>query len=376
MFRFNNPDALLVLLLVVATAFALRAVEEDRFRWYALCGVAVGFAFLTKQLQAVLVVPGFALALLIAGQGGWWRRVRGLLVAGVALLVSAGWWVVLGGAVAQVIPPVHRRLHQQQLPATDLRLQRLRPHHRQRELGPRPKWGWRSAGRVQRWARHQSDVRRGGRRADRLAAPGRARVAGGGSVAHPPSPSNRYAASVDHRVGNLASVHRTHLQLHERRLPRVLHRRVGSCDRRAPRHRRLHALASTRALGRPWRARQSSRPDRPGGRSPCSTAPPRGSPGSVRRSPSWGPPPRSGSRSSPWPRRADGPSHKHAPEGSPRSDWSPCSSGLSPGRWRRSPPRTRGRSLRPGPAVVGASLGPGGLGGTGWTPGGWSGPRA
>ncbi len=43
-------------------------------------GVLIGFAFLTKQLQALLVVPGFAVAYLVVAPGGWWRRVRHVLL--------------------------------------------------------------------------------------------------------------------------------------------------------------------------------------------------------------------------------------------------------------------------------------------------------
>jgi 4-amino-4-deoxy-L-arabinose transferase-like glycosyltransferase len=95
MFRFDNPDALLTLLTTASAYTVLRAIENDRTRWYVLTGVLVGIGFLTKQLQVGLVVPGFAVALLIAGQSGLWRRIRGLLVAGVAMLVSAGWWVAI-----------------------------------------------------------------------------------------------------------------------------------------------------------------------------------------------------------------------------------------------------------------------------------------
>jgi len=104
MFRFNNPDALLTLLMVLGAYAALRAIEEDRFRWYVLTGVAVGLGFLTKQLQVFLVVPGFALALLVAGSGSFLRRIRGLLIAGVAVLVSAGWWV----AIVELLPASSR----------------------------------------------------------------------------------------------------------------------------------------------------------------------------------------------------------------------------------------------------------------------------
>jgi 4-amino-4-deoxy-L-arabinose transferase-like glycosyltransferase len=100
MFRFNNPDALLVLLMTLAAYTALRAVEEDRYRWYILTGVLVGFGFLTKQLQVMLIVPGFALVLLIAGNSTVWHRIRGLLAAGVAMLLAAGWWV----AIVELVP--------------------------------------------------------------------------------------------------------------------------------------------------------------------------------------------------------------------------------------------------------------------------------
>lgn len=95
MFRYNNPDALLVLLLVVAAYCTVRAIENGSYRWMALTGVAVGFAFLTKMLQAFLPVPAFALAFLVAAPTSLWRRLGALVVAGVAVIVSAGWYVAL-----------------------------------------------------------------------------------------------------------------------------------------------------------------------------------------------------------------------------------------------------------------------------------------
>ncbi|MET8090634.1 glycosyltransferase family 39 protein [Micromonospora sp. NPDC005220] len=95
MFRFNNPDALLVLLLVAGAYATVRALETASTRWIVLVGVLVGFGFLTKMLQAFLVVPVFAGVYLLAAPTGLWRRVRQLLLAGLAVLVSAGWWVAL-----------------------------------------------------------------------------------------------------------------------------------------------------------------------------------------------------------------------------------------------------------------------------------------
>lgn len=95
MFRFNNPDALLVLLLVVAGYCMVRAIETASNRWMMLTGCVIGFAFLTKLLQAFLVVPGLALAFLVAAPVGMWKRIGKLLIAGIAMVVSAGWYLVL-----------------------------------------------------------------------------------------------------------------------------------------------------------------------------------------------------------------------------------------------------------------------------------------
>ncbi|HYJ75101.1 MAG TPA: glycosyltransferase family 39 protein [Kineosporiaceae bacterium] len=95
MFRFDNPDALLVLLLVGAAYALTRALEKGSTRWLVLVGVLVGFAFLSKMMQAFLVVPGFALVYLVAAPTSLRRRVLQLLGAGVAMLVAAGWWVAI-----------------------------------------------------------------------------------------------------------------------------------------------------------------------------------------------------------------------------------------------------------------------------------------
>jgi 4-amino-4-deoxy-L-arabinose transferase-like glycosyltransferase len=100
MFRFNNPDALLVLLLVAGAYATVRSLETASTRWLALAGALVGVGFLTKMLQALLVVPAFALAYLISAPTGFWRRVRQLLIAGAAMVASAGWWV----AIVELLP--------------------------------------------------------------------------------------------------------------------------------------------------------------------------------------------------------------------------------------------------------------------------------
>jgi 4-amino-4-deoxy-L-arabinose transferase-like glycosyltransferase len=100
MFRFNNPDALLTLLMTLAAYALIRAVEKASLRWLLGVGALVGLAFLTKTLQAMLVVPGLGLAYLVAAPTTLRRRIGHLLAAGAALVVVGGWWV----AIVQLVP--------------------------------------------------------------------------------------------------------------------------------------------------------------------------------------------------------------------------------------------------------------------------------
>jgi 4-amino-4-deoxy-L-arabinose transferase-like glycosyltransferase len=105
MFRFNNPDALLVLLMTAAAYALVRAIENGRTRWLVFCGVLLGFAFLAKMLQAFLVVPGFAIAYLWAGAPrAWLRRLWQTVVMGAGIIVGAGWWVL----IAELMPAADR----------------------------------------------------------------------------------------------------------------------------------------------------------------------------------------------------------------------------------------------------------------------------
>jgi 4-amino-4-deoxy-L-arabinose transferase-like glycosyltransferase len=95
MFRFNNPDALLVLLMVAGAYFLVRATEKASPGWLALAGAAIGFGFLTKMMQAFLVLPAFGLVYLIAAPASPGKRLLHLGGAVVALVVSAGWFIAL-----------------------------------------------------------------------------------------------------------------------------------------------------------------------------------------------------------------------------------------------------------------------------------------
>ncbi|RGP46226.1 glycosyl transferase, partial [Rhodococcus erythropolis] len=98
MFKFDNPDALLVLLMTLAGYFVIRAMGTAIGRraamWVALAGVALGFAFLTKMLQGLMVLPAFGAAYLIAGQVCLRTRLVHLVIGAASVVISAGWWVL------------------------------------------------------------------------------------------------------------------------------------------------------------------------------------------------------------------------------------------------------------------------------------------
>jgi 4-amino-4-deoxy-L-arabinose transferase-like glycosyltransferase len=100
MFRFNNPDALLTFLMVLAAWATMRAIQKTSATWFMLVGVFLGFAFLTKTLQAFLVIPGFALAYLVAAKASLPKRIGHVLLGGLAIVLSAGWWV----AIVELLP--------------------------------------------------------------------------------------------------------------------------------------------------------------------------------------------------------------------------------------------------------------------------------
>ncbi|WP_453848802.1 ArnT family glycosyltransferase [Streptomyces violascens] len=93
MFRFNNPDALLALLMTVTVYCVLRALEDARTKWLVWAGVAIGFAFLTKTLQAFLILPPLAVLYAVCAPTSVRRRIGQLALSTGVLAVSGGWWV-------------------------------------------------------------------------------------------------------------------------------------------------------------------------------------------------------------------------------------------------------------------------------------------
>lgn len=95
MFRFNNPDALLALLMTVTVYCVLRALEGGRTKWLVWAGVAVGLAFLSKTLQAFLILPPLAVLYAVFAPVSVRKRFGQIGLAALAMVVSGGWWVAI-----------------------------------------------------------------------------------------------------------------------------------------------------------------------------------------------------------------------------------------------------------------------------------------
>ncbi|WP_457950846.1 ArnT family glycosyltransferase [Pseudarthrobacter sp. alpha12b] len=92
MARYNNPDPLMILLMVCALYAGVRAAETGRFGYMLLASLLLILGFLTKQLQAFLVLPAVAATYLLYAPISWRKRVSGLGIAGITLGIGSLLW--------------------------------------------------------------------------------------------------------------------------------------------------------------------------------------------------------------------------------------------------------------------------------------------
>ena len=258
MFRFNNPDALLALLLTAATYATIRGLERAQTKWMVLAGALIGFGFITKMMQAFLILPVLAVVYLLAAPTGWWRRVWQTFLMGVSLLVAAGWWV---GIVA-LTPAADRPYVGGSQNNSILNLifgyngfGRLDGS----ESGSVGRWAGRGEHVGPDW--HHPSVQHHVRQHD-VVAPSR-RAGDGRSASH------RHAAGPSHRprtrgaavVGRLPGEHRPGHQPGPGHHPPLLHGRARSATRSTRRNRHHGPLATAGELGRACRPGHRARSD-------------------------------------------------------------------------------------------------------------------
>ncbi|MFE0844866.1 ArnT family glycosyltransferase [Streptomyces rochei] len=102
--RDNNPDTLLVFLMVGGAALGLRAVRDGRLPPLLGSAVCFGLAFNTKMLQGYIALPAVFVVYLYATDLGWAKRIRNLALAAVALAVASFWWA----AAVSLVPASER----------------------------------------------------------------------------------------------------------------------------------------------------------------------------------------------------------------------------------------------------------------------------
>ena len=96
MFRFNNPDSFLTLFLTASAYSFLRAFEGNKpVLWLSLAGLFTGFAFNTKMLQGLLLLPIMIIIYISFARPKFTTRMWHLGVAGMVTIVSTFWWSIL-----------------------------------------------------------------------------------------------------------------------------------------------------------------------------------------------------------------------------------------------------------------------------------------
>jgi 4-amino-4-deoxy-L-arabinose transferase-like glycosyltransferase len=92
--RTNNPDAILVLLLILAAWQLNLATEKGSLKHLILAAIMLGLGFNTKMLVAYLVVPSFIIVYFFASGLKLSRRIIHLSITGVVLLIVSFSWVM------------------------------------------------------------------------------------------------------------------------------------------------------------------------------------------------------------------------------------------------------------------------------------------
>lgn len=93
-FRFNNPDSLLLFLWALAAFLIIRSVRTQDTLTLHLGAAVLGLAFLCKQFQGWILAPAVMLAFLVFGFGTVAQRIRRLITTAVVMITPAAVWLL------------------------------------------------------------------------------------------------------------------------------------------------------------------------------------------------------------------------------------------------------------------------------------------
>lgn len=103
--RTNNVDSLLVFTLLSATWFLFKAVKTKKWGWSVAAFALVGVGFNIKMLQAYMILPALYLFYMLAFQVEWKKKLKGLAVSTVVLLLVSISWPVIVDSIPQADRP-------------------------------------------------------------------------------------------------------------------------------------------------------------------------------------------------------------------------------------------------------------------------------
>ncbi len=102
--RSDTMDGVMMLLIVLALLFIVRACETGATRWLLAGAAVLGLAFDVKILESLVALPGLALIALLGFPGPLPKRMLRLAAAGAVYVVVALAWLT-----ATLIAPAHER---------------------------------------------------------------------------------------------------------------------------------------------------------------------------------------------------------------------------------------------------------------------------
>ena len=105
MSRYNNPDPLMLLLMLVSVYAVQHAIDSDRLRYLILAGAAVGLAFMTKQLQGLLVLPSVGIGYLLWSNTAWIRKLKYASISVSVMAVTGGAWMTVVDLIPAEVRP-------------------------------------------------------------------------------------------------------------------------------------------------------------------------------------------------------------------------------------------------------------------------------
>ncbi len=91
----NQPDSVLILLLILCGWMLFKFIESGKFKYLVLSTILLGLSFNTKGTQAFIAIPALLLTYFVAFQATWKRKIVSLVVLGIILIVTSFSWIFI-----------------------------------------------------------------------------------------------------------------------------------------------------------------------------------------------------------------------------------------------------------------------------------------